>query len=100
MTEEYRTLSTATERSDQIHNLISALRGRGESLKYVFQSMAMDLEELSRSDEELLSAKDLAWDIQANTEALQEELENYASLIVIDPSVWRKSMKYFLYFMT
>lgn len=82
---EYRLLAGAADRARAVRSLIDVLRGDGDPLKYAFRAVATELDALSRADGELNATRDLCWQIEAETEALQSDLENYLDGIIVDP---------------
>ena len=81
---EYKQLSNAKDRLDAINGLLEVFHG-DYSLRYGMESVAKELDSLSRMDKELTESKDLSWQIEAELETLEENLESYRDRILVDP---------------
>lgn len=81
---EYKSLVSATERlqiANRLFGAVSSDRGLRDGL----MSCAQSFDLLARKDEEASSLRDRMWQMEAEMEALQEDLEEYRNSIVIDP---------------
>lgn len=82
---EYKDLSSSVERLEQASAIYSALAGEGDPLKYRIQAIARELDQLAQKDQELKPASELCWQMQAEAESLQDDLERYRDNVRIDP---------------
>ncbi|WP_019134398.1 DNA repair protein RecN [Kallipyga massiliensis] len=81
---EYKTLASAEERAKLAGQVLSGLRSDGQSLRWGLQSMAHLLEDLYRKDPDSQAMKDLAWQMEAEAEALEDQVESYSDNIILD----------------
>lgn len=81
---EYKTLASAEERAKLAGQVLSGLRSDGQSLRWGLQSMAQLLEDLYRKDPDSQAMKDLAWQMEAEAEALEDQVESYSDSIIVD----------------
>lgn len=81
---EYRTLASAEERAKLSGQALSGLRSDGQSLRWGLQSLAQILEDLYRKDPDCQSLKDLAWQMEAEAESLEDQIETYRDNILLD----------------
>lgn len=81
---EYRTLASAEERAKLSGQALSSLRSDGQSLRWGLQSLAQILEDLYRKDPDCQSLKDLAWQMEAEAESLEDQIETYRDNILLD----------------
>lgn len=81
---EYKTLASAEERAKLAGQVLSGLRSDGQSLRWGLQSMARLLEDLYRKDPDSQAMKDLAWQMEAEAEALEDQVESYSDNIILD----------------
>lgn len=81
---EYKTLASAEERAKLAGQVLSGLRSDGQSLRWGLQSMARLLEDLYRKDSDSQAMKDLAWQMEAEAEALEDQVESYSDNIIVD----------------
>lgn len=81
---EYRTLASAEERAKLSDQALSGLRSDGQSLRWGLQSLAQILEDLYRKDPDCQSLKDLAWQMEAEAESLEDQIETYRDNILLD----------------
>lgn len=86
LNQEYKQLVSARERLEGASQLIQAISGGSQPLKYALQSLAQELDSLASKDPALVESKDLLWQMTTEMETLQLELEEYADSIVIDPA--------------
>lgn len=85
LNKEYRALASADERAKLSGQVLSNLRSDGQSLRAGLQMMARLLEDLDRKDPDSRPMKDLAWQMEAEAEALEDQLETYQDNILVDP---------------
>lgn len=81
---EYRALISATERLQLANRLYGALSG-DRGLRDGLMSCAQTFDQLAHKDNDASSLRDQMWQMEAEAEAMQEDLENYRNTIVIDP---------------
>lgn len=81
---EYKALVSATERLQLANRLYGGISG-DRGLRDALLSCAQTFDQLSHKDEDASSLRDRMWQMEAEMEALQEDLENYRNTIVIDP---------------
>ena len=81
---EYKTLASAEERAKLAGQVLSGLRSDGQSLRWGLQSMARLLEDLYRKDPDSQAMKDLAWQMDAEAEALEDLVESYSDNVIVD----------------
>nr|WP_072514252.1 DNA repair protein RecN [Ndongobacter massiliensis] len=82
---EYRLLSGAQERAQAMDELLHQLEGGHHPIHYAMQEVARDLDHLQHTDAALQEEAELAWQIEAELDSLQENLEQYRENIRIDP---------------
>lgn len=81
---EYKALVSATERLQLANRLYGGISG-DRGLRDALLSCAQTFDQLSHKDEGASFLRDRMWQMEADMEALQEDLENYRNTIVIDP---------------
>lgn len=81
---EYKALVSATERLQLANRLYGGISG-DRGLRDALLSCAQTFDQLSHKDEGTSFLRDRMWQMEADMEALQEDLENYRNTIVIDP---------------
>lgn len=81
---EYKTLASAEERAKLAGQVLSGLRSDGQSLRWGLQSIARLLEDLYRKDPDSQAMKDLAWQMDAEAEALEDQVESYSDNVIVD----------------
>lgn len=81
---EYKMLTSSKDRIEAINKIISSFSGE-YSVRSAIQSMARELDNLTRRDEDLKEINDASWQLEADSERLEYQLESYRDRIVVDP---------------
>lgn len=81
---EYKMLTSSKDRIEAINKIISSFSGE-YSVRSAIQSMARELDNLTRRDEDLKEINDVSWQLEADSERLEYQLESYRDRIVVDP---------------
>ena len=82
---EYRSLASARERLELSQSIVQDLRSDRYCVHNAIQALAQALDRLYAKDDKAGEAKDLAWQMDAEAEALQDLMENYVEGIVVNP---------------
>lgn len=82
---EYKKLTNAADRLDLANRLIDAYSNRGDSIRSYLQSISREFDNLYRLDKSTEEIKDLSWQMDAEAEAIQNDLERYRDNIILDP---------------
>lgn len=85
LNQEYRNLVSAREREELSQSIYQAISSGQNSIHDALLSLAQALDELVLKDPEASEAKDLAWQMEAELEALKDLMESYINGIVINP---------------
>ncbi len=85
LNQEYQSLVSAKERRELASSIYQAISSDQYSIRNAMESLARALEQLTNKDPEAGEAKDLAWQMEAEAEALRDFMDNYLEKITIDP---------------
>lgn len=85
LNQEYRSLVSAKERRELASSIYQAISSDQYSIRNAMESLARALDQLTNKDPQAGEAKDLAWQMEAEAEALRDFMDNYLEKITINP---------------